>query len=161
MPPPTDATEIRMTRADGTPMRFSTNLLNFLANRNSPRRFHLGDWLQSLDGETLGHLRQLANTAQHDSPSVGSVLEDLLSVVLLVVANERQTETVSFTEEQIVEYLGMLDLAAALERLRRQGRLTCENPISIEPEAVNSVILSGEALAEADEIRRRVMRRLH
>lgn len=161
MPPHTDATEVRLTRADGTPMRFSTNLLNFLANPKSPRPFHLGDWLQSLDGETLGHLRQLAKTALHDSPSVGSALEDLLSVVLLVLAAERQTEAVSFSEAQIGEYLGMLHLAATLERLRRQGLVAYESPISIEPDAANVVVLSREALAQEDDIRRQMMRSLH
>ncbi|MDD2766028.1 MAG: hypothetical protein PHE83_18855 [Opitutaceae bacterium] len=161
MPLHTDATEISVTRADGTPMRFSSSLLSFLANRKKTRPFHLGDWLQSLDSETLGYLRQLAKNALHDPPSVGTVLEDLLSVIIHVLAAERQTETVSFSEAQIGEYLGMLHLLATLERLRRQGLLSYESFMSIEPDAANAVILSQEAFALADEIKGQMMRGLH
>ncbi len=161
MPPHTDAPEIRLTRADGMPMRFSMNLQGFLANRKSQHPFHLGDWLQSLDGETLGHLRQLAKTALHDPPSADPALEDLLSVILLVLAAERQAETVSFSEAQIGEYIGMLHLLATLERLRRQGLLAYESAMSIEPDAANAVILSQEAFALADEIKGQMMRGLH
>lgn len=161
MPLHTDSTEISVTRADRTLMRFSSNLLSFLANRKKTRPFHLGDWLQSLDSETLGHLRQLAKNAFHDPPSVGTALEDLLSVVIHVLAAERQTETVSFSEEQIGEYLGMLHLLATLERLRRQGLLAYESFMSIEPDAANAVVLSQEAFAQADDIRWQMMRGLH
>ena len=161
MPLHTDATEISVTRADGTPMRFSASLLSFLANRKKTRPFHLGDWLQSLDSEMLAHLRQLAKNALHDPPSVGAALEDLLSVIIHVLAAERQAETVSFSEEQIGEYIGMLHLLATLERLRRQGLLAYESVMSIEPDAANAVVLSQEAFAQADDIRRQMMRGLH
>ena len=161
MPLPTDPIEINLNRADGTPLRFSSNLLSFLANRKSPRPFHFGDWLQSLDGEMLGHLQQLANQSLHDPQSVGTALEDLLSVIVHVLAAERQAESVSFGEDKIGEYMGMLHLVATLERLRRQGLLAYESVMSIEPEAANAVILSQEAFAQEDEIRRQMMRSLH
>jgi hypothetical protein len=161
MPLHTDATEIRVTRADGTPLRFSSNLLSFLANRKSPRSFYFGDWLQSLDGEMLGHLQQLASQSLNDPQSVGTALEDLLSVIVHVLAAERQAESVSFGEDKIGEYMGMLHLVATLERLRRQGLLAYESVMSIEPEAANAVILSQEAFSLADEIQRQKMRGLH
>ena len=156
-----EATEVHVTRADGTPLRFSSSLLSFLANRKSPRPFHFGDWLQALDSEMLGHLQQLANQSLNDPQSAGAALEDLLSVIIHVLAAERQVETVSFDEEKIGEYMGMLHLVATLERLRRQGLLAYENVMSIEPDAANAVILSQEAFAQADEIRRQMMRSLH
>ena len=161
MPLLTDPIEINLNRADGTLQRFSSNLLSFLANRKSPRPFHFGDWLQSLDGEMLGHLQQLANQSLNDPQSVGTALEDLLSVIIHVLAAERQAEEVSFSEEQIGEYIGMLHLLATLERLRRQGLLAYENVMSIEPDAANTVILSKEAFSLADEIQGQIMRRLH
>ena len=48
-----DALEIRAS-LDGVELRFSSNLMGFLANRKRGGRFHLGDWLQSLDGDMLG-----------------------------------------------------------------------------------------------------------
>jgi hypothetical protein len=161
MPLLTDTTEVHVTRADGTPLRFSSNLLSFLANRKSPRHFHFGDWLQSLDGEMLGHLQQLAERALHDPKSAGTALEDLLSVIIHVLAAERQVETVSFSEDKIGEYMGMLHLVATLERLRRQGLLAYESVMSIEPDAANAVILSKEAFSLADEIEGQMMRGLH
>ena len=161
MPLHTNATDIRVTRADGTLLRFSSNLLSFLANRKIPRPFHFGDWLQSLDGEMLGHLQQLANQSLYEPLSVGPALEDLLSVIVYVLAAERQAESVSFGEDKIGEYMGMLHLVATLERLRRQGLLAYESVMSIEPEATNAVILSKEAFSLADDIRRQMMRGLH
>lgn len=161
MPLHADATEIRVTRADGTPLRFSSNLLSFLANRKSPSRFYLGDWLQSLDGEMLGALRQLADKALYDPQSLGAALEDLLSVVIHVLAAERQAESVSFSEAQMGEYIDMLGLLATLERFRRRGLLAYESVMSIEPGAANAMILNPEAFAQADEIRRQITRRLH
>ena len=161
MPLLIEATEVHVTRADGTPLRFSSSLLSFLANRKSPRPFHFGDWLQSLDGEMLKSLRQLADQSLNDPPSAGAALEDLLAVIVHVLAAERQAEAVSFSEAQIGEYIGMLHLLATLERLRRRGLLTYESVMSIELDAANAVILSQEAFAQADEIRRQTIRGLH
>ncbi|CAG0990924.1 hypothetical protein ANRL3_02769 [Anaerolineae bacterium] len=161
MPLLTDPIEINLNRADGTLLRFSSNLLSFLANRKSPRPFHFGDWLQSLDGEMLGHLQQLANQSLDDPLSAGTALEDLLSVIIHVLAAERQVETVSFDEDKIGEYMGMLHLVATLERLRRQGLLAYESVMSIEPDAANAVILSQEAFSLADEIQGQMKRGLH
>jgi len=157
----TGETEIRVTRADGTPLRFSSNLLSFLAGRKSPRPFHLGDWLQSLDDETLGHLRQLADRALYDPKAIGNALEDLLSVVIHVLAAERQAESVSFNEDQIEGYIGMLHLLATLEHLRRRGLLSYESFMSIEPDAANAVILAEDSLAREEEIRRQITQGLH
>jgi hypothetical protein len=133
-----------------------------LANRKSPRPFHFGDWLQSLDGEMLKSLRQLADQSLNDPPAVGAALEDLLAVIVHVLAAERQAEAVSFSEAQIGEYIGMLHLLATLERLRRRrGLLAYESVMSIELDAANAVILSQEAFAQADEIRRQMRRGLH
>lgn len=161
MPLHTDATEISVTRADGTLMRFSSEPSELFGEPEKTRPFHLGDWLQSLDSETLRALRQLAKNALHDPPSLGTALEDLLSVIIHVLAAERQAEEVSFSEEQISEYIGMSHLLATLERLRRQGLLAYESFMSIEPDAANAVALSQEAFAQADAIRRQMMRSMH
>lgn len=161
MPLHSNATEIRVTGADGTLLRFSSNLLNFLANRKSRHPFHLSDWLQALDGEMLYHLQALADRALNDPQAVGAALEDLLSVVVHVLAAERQTEAVRFSEEHIGQYIDVLGLLATLERFRRRGLLTYESFMSIELDAVNAVVLSQEAFSEADEIQRRITRRLH
>ena len=79
IPPVTDKIEIRASLDDGTGLRFSSNLMSFLANRKDRGDFRLGDWLQSLDDDTLGHLQQLAETALHCPQAIGTALEDLVS----------------------------------------------------------------------------------
>jgi len=147
-----DAINIRASSADGTLLRFSTDLLNFLAKRGRGRAFHLSDWLQSLDEERLAHLRQLADTALHDAKSIGIAVEDLLSVVIHALAAERRVETVSFSEAQIGEYVSLLGLLATLERLRRKGLLTYESFMSIELDAANAVVLDKNAMGQAGDI---------
>jgi len=66
--PTTESIELR---TDGLLLRFSSNLLSFLASREDRRRFRLSDWLQSLDEDRLGHLQQLAETALHDPQANG------------------------------------------------------------------------------------------
>ncbi|MCX7113682.1 MAG: hypothetical protein NTX45_27100 [Proteobacteria bacterium] len=98
MTPHTESIELR---ADGRLLRFSSNLLSFLADREDWRRFHLSDWLQSLDEDRLGHLQQLAETALHDPQAIGTALEDLVSVVLHALAAERQALEVTFAEDEL------------------------------------------------------------
>jgi len=74
-PHATDAMVIRASLADGMGLRFSSNLMSFPANRKDRGDFRLGDWLQSLDDDTLGHLQQLAEMALYGSSSVGAALE--------------------------------------------------------------------------------------
>ena len=100
IPHATDTIEIRAS-LDGAGLRFSSNLMSFLANRKKGYGFHLGDWLQSLDGDTLGHLQQLAETALHDPQAIGTALEDLVSVVLHALAAERQALEVTFAEDEL------------------------------------------------------------
>jgi hypothetical protein len=148
-------------RADGLLLRFSSNLLSFLANRDGWRRFHIGDWLQSLDGDMLGHLQQLAETALHDPQSIGSALEDMVSVVLHALAAERQAMEVSFRQDELGRHVELLCILTTLERLRRKGLLSYESVMSIELEAPNSIMLNPDALAHEGDIRRQMLRGLH
>ena len=155
-----DAIEIRASLG-GVELRFSSNLMGFLANRKECGRFHLGDWLQALDGDMLGHLQQLAEMALYGSPSVGAALEDLVLVVLHALAAERQTEQITFGEEQLGRHVELLSMLATLERLRRRGLLAYADVMSMELDAANSIVLSPEAFAQEEDIRRQMMRGLH
>ena len=104
-------------RADGLLLRFSSNLLSFLASREDRRRFHLSDWLQSLDEDRLAHLQQLAETALHDPQAIGTALEDLVSVVLHALAAERQAVEVTFAQDELGRHVELLCMLATLERL--------------------------------------------
>jgi len=161
IPHATDKIEIRASLDDGAGLRFSSNLMSFLANREDGGGFHLGDWLQSLDDETLGHLQQLADKALYDSPSIGTALEDLVLVVLHALAAERQTGQITFGEEQLGRHVELLFMLATLERLRRRGLLAYAGVISMELDAANSIVLSPEAFAQEEDIRRQMMRGLH
>ena len=158
MTPHTESIELR---ADGLLLRFSSNLLSFLADREDWRRFHLSDWLQSLDEDRLGHLQQLAETALHDPQAIGTALEDLVSVVLHALAAERQALEVTFAEDELGKHVEMLCMLATLERLRRQGLLSYESFMSIELGAPNTIVLSPEAFAHGEDIRRQMLRGLH
>ena len=67
-----DAIEIRAS-LEGVELRFSSSLMGFLANRKGGGPFYLGDWLQALDGDMLGHLQQLAEMALHGSTAIGKI----------------------------------------------------------------------------------------
>ena len=158
MNPPTESIEIR---ADGLLLRFSSDLLSFLASRRGRQGFHLGDWLQSLDDDRLGHLQQLAEAALHNPQSIGIAVEDLVSVVLHALAAERQTLEISFKQDDLGRHVELLCMLATLERLRRRGLLSYDSVMSIELGAANSIILNPDALAHEDDIRRQMMRGLH
>ena len=148
-------------RADGRLLRFSSNLLNFLAGREGRHGFHLGDWLQSLDEAMLGHLQQLAEAALHDPQAIGSALEDMVSVVLHALAAERRAGEVVFRQDELGRHVELLCLLATLERLRRKGVLSYESFMSIELDAPNSIVLNPDALAHESDIRRQLLRGLH
>jgi hypothetical protein len=158
MTPHTESIELR---ADGLLLRFSSNLLNFLAGRDGWRRFHIGDWLQSLDGDMLGHLQQLAEAALHDPQSIGIALEDMVSVVLHALAAERRVGEVSFRQDELGRHVELLCMLVTLERLRRKGLLSYESFMSIELDAPNSIVLNPDALAQEGDIRRQMLRGLH
>ena len=154
-------TESIELRADGLLLRFSSNLLSFLASREDRRRFRLSDWLQSLDEDRLAHLQQLAETALHDPQAIGITLEDLVSVVLHALAAERQALEVTFAQDELGRHVELLCMLATLERLRRKGLLSYANFMSIELDAPNTIVLSPEALAREGDIRRQMTRGLH
>ena len=158
MTPHTESIELR---ADGLLLRFSSNLLSFLASREDRRRFHFSDWLQSLDEDRLGHLQQLAETALHDPQAIGITVEDLVSVVLHALAAERQAVEVTFGKDELGRHVELLCMLATLERLRRKGLLSYANFMSIELDAPNTIVLSPEALAHEADIRRQMTRGLH
>ena len=154
-------TESIELRADGLLLRFSSNLLSFLASREDRRRFHLSDWLQSLDEDRLAHLQQLAETALHDPQAIGITLEDLVSVVLHALAAERQAVEVTFAQDELGRHVELLCMLATLERLRRRGLLSYASFMSIELDAPNAIVLSPDALAHEGDIRRQMTRGLH
>ena len=160
IPHATDTIEIRAS-LDGVGLRFSSNLMSFLANRKKGYSFHLGDWLQSLDEDTLGHLQQLAEMALHGAPAIGTALEDLVLVVIHALAAERGAEQIAFGEEQLGRHVELLCMLATLERLRRRGLLAYANVMSLELDADNAIVLSPEAFAQEGDIRRQMLRGLH
>ncbi len=157
----TENPEFNATNADGTHMRFTSNLLNFLANRGRSSKFHLSDWLQALDNEMLFHLRELARMTLDDPESMGTTVDDIVSLVIHILAAERQTIEVNFRKDQLGHYIGMLHHLVALERLRRNGLLAYKSFMSIEPEAANEVVIPQEAISQADAIRKEIMQSMH
>lgn len=161
MPPNTDASAISIAAADGAPLRFSSNLLRFLADRPRQPAFHLSDWLQSLDDETLGHLRQLTEQILQQPELVGAALEDVMMLVIQLLAAERQTLEIKFGQSQMGEYIQLLNLLTTLERLRRQGLLSYASFMSIELDAANALTVDKKAFDLEDAIRQQFMRSLH
>jgi hypothetical protein len=158
MIPRTDTLEIR---ADGRLLRFSSNLLNFLANRQAWHKFHLSDWLQSLDEDMLGHLQQLTEMALQDAQSMNTAVDDIVSLVLHALAAERQTTEITFNQDEIGKHVELLCLLSTLERLRRRGLLSYESVMSLELDAANAIVLAPDALVNEEELRRNMKRGLH
>ena len=142
-------------------MRFSESLVGYLVNRKRREGFRLGEWMESLDDEMLAHLQQLSATLMHSPESLGTAVDDFLALILSALAAERQTQAISFGVEQINEYFGMLGMIASLERLRRDGLISFRHPLSIEPDADNTVTVSKEAHAQAQDIMAKLRRGFH
>jgi hypothetical protein len=149
----TEESETQATGADGQAMMLSSSLMAFVANNGGQGGFHLSDWLQSLDGGTLFHLRERARMALDNPEPKAEVMSDILAVVIYAVSIERQAAEVTLSLEQLGQHIDMLHNAAALERLRRKGLLSYE-VISIDPEAENRLFFPDEAASLADEVRR-------
>ncbi len=109
----------------------------------------------------LGHLQQLAEMALQGSPAMGMAMEDLALVVMHALAAERQAGEVIFNTDELGLHVELLCMLATLERLRRRGLLSYASVISIELDADNSFVLSPDAFAQEDDMRRQVARGLH
>ena len=108
----------------------------------------------------LGHLQQLAEIALHGSPAIGTAVEDLVLVVTHALAAERQADEVVFDKDELGRHVELLCMLATMERLRGRGLLSYASVISIELDADNSFVLSPDAFAQEDDMRRQVARGL-
>ena len=127
--------QVRIGTPDGHRLRFSESLIAFVVNRPEDERrrgFRLGDWLASLDGDTLGHLGLLSEQAMLGGEPPAPAGDDLLSVALHAAAAERGVRQVKFDEETAQGWLAALCVGSTLERFRRDGLVVFDGRTSIE-----------------------------
>ena len=143
---------VKIHSPDGVPMRFSESLIAFITDPH--RRSHpfvLGDWIESLDDETLSQLQVLSNQATVDAASLGDAVQDLLLMVITAVAAEKQVREVPVSPERLVDYFGALYLATSLERFRRAGWLILHSPLSMDADKEVSITLTERGLQEGPQ----------
>ena len=153
--PPIPDTEfsVSITHPDGVPMRFSENLATFLTHRpDKTTPFLLGEWLASLDDETLNHLQQFSALATRDFAGAGPSVGDLLMLVICAVTAETGRNSVSLSPDKTLEYIGVLSVTASFEKLTRAGLLKYRRYSSIDPEAPLSVLLPEDVHARSADI---------
>jgi len=145
----TNMLTVTIHHPDGVSMRFSESLMRFLADPgNQHRPFLLGDWIGSLDDETLSHLTTLSDQAAVDLDALGQQIQDLLLVVVTAVAAEKQALEVPLSPELLGDYFETLCLATRLERFRRAGWLILHSPLSIDGHQDAAITLTERGLEE-------------
>ena len=140
-------TQVRAETADGQPLRFTQSLIAYIANRSEAqwrRGFRLGDWLATLDGDTLAHLVELSGQAaagQELPPPAG---EDLLSVAVHALSAEKAVRRVKYSQSLQQGWLVAICAAATLEGFRRDGLVEYDGRASMETEDVGLDIVFTE-----------------
>ena len=127
--------QVHIETPGGHRLRFSESLIAFVVNRPEDERrrgFRLGDWIASLDGDTLGHLGALSEQAMLGGEPPAPAGADLLSVAVHATAAERGVRKVEFDEEKAHAWLAALCVASTLERFRRDGLVEFDGRTSIE-----------------------------
>ena len=150
-PAPGDPVQVRITTPGGHRLRFSESLISFVANRTGPERrlgFRLGDWLASLDGDTLVHLAALSDQALLGGEPPAPAGEDLLSVAIHAAAAERGADEVMVDEAAARAWLAALCVASALEGMRRDGLVEFGGRASIDgADAAVAIAFTAKGMA--------------
>lgn len=143
---------VTMMHSDGSRMRFSENLTEYLMNReNQAAPFFLGEWLGSLPDRDLARLKALAEAFFNGDES-GDV-HDVLGVTCLIVVAETRCDSVDVELEKVSEWGFMLITAATLEAYQRSGYIEIDTPFSIDPNAANLFRLTELGMAEAEKLK--------
>lgn len=81
--------------------------------------FHAGEWLAALPLERVQDLHVLTAAIMKDAGTPG--FTDVLGTIVMSVAGELASTTVTYDESQIKEWTGMLFMMTDLEGKRRSG----------------------------------------
>ena len=143
MPESLPTTMVSITHPDGLNLRFSERLISFLVNRPNPHlNFLLGQWIATLEDESLYHLEVLSSRANLDPESLGDAIQDLLLLVATAISAETRQPEIRLQEEGFVTAFGGVCLACIVERFARAGWLVLEAPCSILPHSQQRVRLT-------------------
>ncbi len=152
----TKVTKVRIELPGGQRLRFTESLLAYITNRPATGRqggFRLGDWLATLDGDTLAHLVELSGQAAtgHELPPPAG--EDVLSVAVHATLEERDAHELKLSEKQLQDMLLALSVASTLESFRRQGLVEHEGRVGIENNDFSFILTEkGREFAERSGI---------
>lgn len=113
--------------------RFVDHLCRFLAT-GSRARFATGQWLKSLSDDELYRLESLIGVALEHSNE--PAWDDLALTCIKANGAERGVRDLLLTGDELVEYVMSLRVIAAIEALRRRGRIKLKFELTIQPDAV-------------------------
>ncbi|HEY0682993.1 MAG TPA: hypothetical protein VGD45_11735 [Steroidobacter sp.] len=98
------------------------------------KRFHIGDWLSTLNDEELKDLIVLGESQASGEPIAGRhahACDDFLQVAMVALAAEKNVRRVPIDSD----LPALLEICVSLEHLSRDGFLQLEGTLSIDPEA--------------------------
>lgn len=128
----TDDIRVRIQHPNGVVMRFTVNILEFLANRhNQADSFYFGLWLESLVDDEVEQLQFLAK--QFMDGAEDKYLDDVMSVALHAITAEIGKPTLEFSPEYISSLIGLIYVHTSIELYRRRGWVVIESSLSIDP----------------------------
>ena len=143
---------VEITHPDGLNLRFSESLASFLINRPNPHsHFLLGQWIATLDDESLYQLEVLSNRANLDPNSLGEAIQDLLLIVITAMAAETRQRQIHFQEDGVITAFGCLWLACSFERFARAGWIVLKAPCSIRPQANQQIEITEAGRQQGQE----------
>lgn len=142
-------------RASRDRLPYSTQLLTYLLSENSGatrEAFHLGQWLATLDVDSLAHLCELGYRIAHpvSEPADLEARADLVLLLEMTLFEEHASDLqMHVSPDGGVPLLKHIGLCAGLECLRR-NRWAAINFISINVEHVQAMLTPAGQQAKMD-----------
>ena len=149
-----DEIDDRISHPGRPDMRFSESLANFLIhNGKKATQFRTMHWVIELSDDSLGHLKQLAETFLHDGPD--EYLDDMVQASIFAVGAESQTKISldEVTPNDIYEWVTALRIIVALEGMRRSGLVTLREEPGITTVNNLSVTLTDRGVRAGLDLR--------
>lgn len=115
------------------PFFYLHDMLDFLADKEE--KFPLSPWLASLGQDDLDLLVDaIEGYFRRGEDMSEDMFSDVLGVVLNTLSVEQESDSSSYTDEQLQNYFFTLSLCGAFEQLRRAGLARILSPMMLTSE---------------------------
>lgn len=145
--------KVTVTGSQDRPMELTEHLINYLMNRSPAGTFlpfQAGAWLERLDDDRLALMGRALEAIGHDQPH--PYRDDVVSIVVHVVAAEKATPRIQATFEELHEWCGTLLVLTSFEKFRRMGMVELHAPLSLVNDGKLHFSLTERGLAMGEAI---------